>query len=114
MIGEKLFRLMKPTAIFANSSRGPVVDEKALIKVLQEKRISGACLDVFETEPLPKDSPLRTLDNLSLVPHIGSSPGILIEMRETAVWNALRVVKGEPPLNVKTPKNYYTSPKWAH
>jgi D-3-phosphoglycerate dehydrogenase len=114
MIGEKLLRLMKPTAIFVSSARGPVVDEKALIKVLQEKRISGACLDVYETEPLPKESPLRILDNVSLVPHIGSTPGIMVEMRETAVWNVLRVAKGEPPLNVQTPRVYYTSPKWTH
>jgi D-3-phosphoglycerate dehydrogenase len=114
MIGEKLLRLMKPTAIFVSSARGPIVDEKALIKVLQEKRISGACLDVYEVEPLPKESPLRTLDNVSLVPHIGSTPGIMVEMRETAVWNVLRVASGESPLNVQTPKVYYTSPKWSH
>jgi len=113
LIGEKLLRLMKPTAIFVSSARGPIVDEKALIKVLQEKRISGACLDVYETEPLQKDSPLRTLDNVSLVPHIGSTPGIMVEMRETAVWNVLRVAKGLPPLNIQTPKVYYTSPKWT-
>ena len=114
MIGERLLRLMKPTAIFVSSARGPVVDEKALIRVLQEKRISGACLDVYETEPLQRDSPLRSLDNVSLVPHIGSTPGIMVEMRETAVWNVLRVAKGEPPLNVQTPKVYYTSLKWGH
>jgi len=113
MIGEKLLRLMKPTAIFVSSSRGPIVDEKALIHVLQEKRISGACLDVYETEPLEKDSPLRGLDNVSMVPHIGSTPGIMVEMRETAVWNVMRVARGEQPLNLQTPKVYYTSPKWA-
>ena len=113
MIGEKLLRLMKPTAIFVSSSRGPIVDEKALIRVLQEKRISGACLDVYETEPLEKDSPLRGLDNVSMVPHIGSTPGIMVEMRETAVWNVMRVARGEQPLNLQTPKVYYTSPKWA-
>jgi D-3-phosphoglycerate dehydrogenase len=106
MIGEKLLRLMKPTAIFVSSARGPIVDEKALIKVLQEKKISGACLDVYEAEPLPKESPLRALDNVSLVPHIGSTPGIMVEMRETAVWNVLRVARGESPLNVQTPKVY--------
>ena len=114
MIGEKLLRLLKPTAIFVSSARGPIVDEEALIKVLQEKRISGACLDVYEKEPLPKDSPLRTLDNVSLVPHIGSTPGILVVMRETAVWNVIRVAKGELPLNVQTPNVYYSSPKWVH
>lgn len=113
MIGEKLLRLMKTTAIFVSSARGPIVDEEALIKVLQEKRISGACLDVYETEPLQKDSPLRRLENVSMVPHIGSTPGIMVEMRETAVWNVIRVAKGEPPLNIQTPKVYYTSPKWA-
>ena len=112
MIGERLLRLMKPTAIFVSSARGPVVDEKALIKLLQEKRISGACLDVYETEPLPKDSPLRELDNVCIVPHIGSTPGILVDMRETAVWNVIRVAKGEQPLNVQNPKVYYTSNKW--
>jgi phosphoglycerate dehydrogenase-like enzyme len=112
MIGEKLLRLLKPTAIFVSSARGPIIDEEALIKVLQEKRISGACIDVYETEPLPKDSPLRKLDNVSMVPHIGSTPGIMVEMRETAVWNVLRVAKGETPLNVQTLKVYYTSPKW--
>jgi D-3-phosphoglycerate dehydrogenase len=113
MISETLLKLMKPTAIFVSSARGPIVDEKALVKILQEKRISGACLDVFETEPLPKDSLLRTLDNVSLVPHIGSTPGILVDMRETAVWNVLRVAKGEQPLNIQTPKVYYNSSKWA-
>ena len=113
MIGEKLLKLMKPTAIFVNSSRGPIVDEKALIHVLQERRISGACLDVYETEPLENDNPLRRLDNVSMVPHIGSTPGIMVEMRETAVWNVIRVAKDEQPLNLQTPKVYYTSPKWA-
>jgi phosphoglycerate dehydrogenase-like enzyme len=113
MIGEKQLRLLKPTAIFVSSARGPVVDEQALIKVLKEKRISGACLDVFEVEPLPKDSPLRSLDNVTLVPHIGSTPGILGTMRETAIWNVIRVAKGQPPMNIQTPKTFYNSPKWA-
>jgi len=113
MIGDRLLRLMKPTAIFVSSARGPIVDEKALIKVLREKRISGACIDVYEIEPLPRDSPLRSLDNVSIVPHIGSTPGIMVEMRETAVWNVLRVANGESPLNIQMPKVYYTSPKWA-
>jgi phosphoglycerate dehydrogenase-like enzyme len=57
MIGEKLLRMLKPTAIFVSSARGPIVDEEALIKILKEKRISGACLDVYETEPLPRTAP---------------------------------------------------------
>lgn len=113
MVTEKLLRSMKPTAIFVSTARGPVVDEQGLIKVLQEEVISGACLDVYEQEPLPEDSPLRSLDNVSIVPHIGSTPGALEKMRETAVWNVLRVAKGEPPLNIKTPEAYYKNKKWA-
>ncbi len=113
LIGEKLLRLLKPNAIFVSSARGPIVDEAALIKILQEKRISGACIDVYEKEPLPADSPLRTLDNVSIVPHIGSTPGIMATMRETAVWNVLRVARSEQPLNIQTPRTYYTSKKWT-
>ena len=112
MIGEKELRLMKPTANFINASRGPVVDEQALIKVLQEGKISGAGLDVFETEPLPKDSPLRQLENVVLVPHIGSAPGALRHMLDVSVENVLRVAKGQAPLRIQTPGTYYRSPKW--
>jgi len=62
---------MKPDAYLINTSRGPIVDEDALLKVLQEGRIGGAGLDVFGTEPLPADHPLRTLDNVVLTPHLG-------------------------------------------
>src|SRR5437762_8726386 len=58
LINEKTLKLMKPTAYLVNSSRGPVVDEKALAKALKENVIAGAALDVFEKEPLPPDSPL--------------------------------------------------------
>ena len=58
LINEKTLKLMKPTAYLVNSSRGPVVDEKALAKALKDKVIAGAALDVFEKEPLPPDSPL--------------------------------------------------------
>jgi phosphoglycerate dehydrogenase-like enzyme len=62
---------MKPTARLINSSRGPIVDQAALIKVLQARTIAGAAVDVFDTEPLPADHPFRTLDNLLATPHIG-------------------------------------------
>ncbi|UCD73150.1 MAG: hydroxyacid dehydrogenase, partial [Candidatus Bathyarchaeota archaeon] len=112
MIGEKELRMMKPTAIFINASRGPVVDEKALIKILKEERISGAGLDVFEEEPLPKDSPLRRLENVVIVPHIGSSSEALAHMVDVAVHNVLLVAKGKEPMRIKTPEVYYSSPKW--
>jgi len=111
-MGEREFSLMKPTAIYINTSRGPVVDEKALIKVLKQGKISGAGLDVFETEPLEKDNPLRSLENVVMTPHFGSTPGSLSHMLEVAIGNVLRVVEGKAPFRIKTPDTYYTSEKW--
>jgi len=71
IITEAEFRQMKPTAYFINTSRGPLVDEAALIGVLQDRVIAGAALDVFDTEPLPTDHPFRRLDNVLITPHIG-------------------------------------------
>jgi phosphoglycerate dehydrogenase-like enzyme len=71
VVGAPELALMKPTARLINSSRGPIVDQAALIKVLQARTIAGAAVDVFDTEPLPADHPFRTLDNLLATPHIG-------------------------------------------
>ncbi|KAI0639692.1 D-isomer specific 2-hydroxyacid dehydrogenase [Trametes polyzona] len=71
MITAADLALLKPTAFFINTSRGPLVDEAALVEVLREKRIAGAGLDVFEEEPLPLDHPLRKLSNVTLSPHMG-------------------------------------------
>jgi D-3-phosphoglycerate dehydrogenase len=73
LIGKKQFATMKPGAYLINTSRGPVVDEGALVEALQEGRIAGAALDVFEEEPLPAESPLRTMDNCFLAPHNANS-----------------------------------------
>jgi len=76
LFNERTLRLMKPGAFLVNDSRGPVVDEKALAKALKENWIAGAALDVFETEPLPADSPLRDPaieDRLRLYPHFASA-----------------------------------------
>ncbi len=73
LIGAPELRLMKPSAFLVNTSRGGVVDEQALIQALKEQRIGGAALDVTEEEPLGADSPLRSLDNVVLTPHQGSS-----------------------------------------
>jgi|TARA_B100001964_G_C14259732_1_gene614623 lactate dehydrogenase-like 2-hydroxyacid dehydrogenase len=69
MIFEEQFKLMKKTAFIINCSRGAVIDEKAMIDALQKKEIAGAGLDVFETEPLPKDSKLLKMDNVVMTPH---------------------------------------------
>ena len=71
LIGAPEFALMKPTARFVNTSRGPIVDEAALIEVLQARRIAGAAVDVFDAEPLPPDHPFRKLENVLATPHIG-------------------------------------------
>ncbi|MEM4579221.1 MAG: D-2-hydroxyacid dehydrogenase, partial [Thermosphaera sp.] len=73
LINEERLKLMKKTAILINTSRGAVIDTKALVKALREGWIAGAGLDVFEEEPLPKDHPLLSLDNVVLTPHIGAS-----------------------------------------
>ena len=71
LIGGEDLALMKPSAYLINTSRGPIVDEVALIEVLRDGRIAGAGLDVYDVEPLPVDHPLRSLRNTLLLPHIG-------------------------------------------
>ncbi len=76
LFNETTFRMMKPTAYLVNTARGAVIDEVALVRALKENWIAGAALDVFETEPLPADSPLRDLDledRLRLYPHFASA-----------------------------------------
>jgi phosphoglycerate dehydrogenase-like enzyme len=71
LVGAAELRAMKPSAWLINTSRGPIVDEPALIEVLRERRIAGAALDVFDIEPLPTDHPFRSLDNVLATPHLG-------------------------------------------
>jgi len=71
LVGAAELQAMKPSAWLINTSRGPIVDEPALIAVLRERRIAGAALDVFDIEPLPADHPFRLLDNVLSTPHIG-------------------------------------------
>lgn len=71
LVGAREFSLMKPTAILCNTSRGPIVDEPAMLSALRERRIHAAALDVYDVEPLPADHPLRSMDNTVLSPHLG-------------------------------------------
>lgn len=71
LIGRDEFAAMKSSAVLVNTSRGPIVDEEALIEALEQGRIAGAALDVFDEEPLPEDHPLRRMPNTVLTPHVG-------------------------------------------
>jgi phosphoglycerate dehydrogenase-like enzyme len=102
MIGRKELKLMREDAFLINTSRGPIIDEAALIEALRSRKIGGAGLDVFETEPLPKNSPLRKLNNVILTPHIAGSPdGSKFHHKryEFFVENIKRVFEGKVPIN---------------
>jgi D-3-phosphoglycerate dehydrogenase len=71
LVGAEEIGLMKPSAYIINTSRGPIIEEAALLSALRENRIAGAGLDVFDVEPLPVEHPLRKMDNVVLTPHLG-------------------------------------------
>ncbi|SDO89387.1 phosphogluconate 2-dehydrogenase [Pseudomonas arsenicoxydans] len=101
LIGAEEFALMRPESIFINISRGKVVDETALIEALRTGQIRAAGLDVFEREPLEKDSPLLTLNNVVATPHMGSATHETREaMAKCAVDNLLMALAGERPKNL--------------
>ena len=97
LIGEPQLRKMKETAFLVNTSRGPVVDEPALVRALREHWIAGAGIDVYETEPAPPENPLFALDNIVVAPHMaGHSQESLIAMSMVAA-DIMRVLEGEEP-----------------
>ncbi len=101
LINAERLSLMKPTAYLINTARGPIVDEEALYHALKEKKIAGAALDVFAHEPLLPDSPLRTLDNVYLSPHVaGVTEGASRAMGMIAADNVISILKGEKPLGL--------------
>lgn len=105
MIGERELSLMKRTAYLINTSRGAVIDERALSKALKEKRIAGAALDVFEKEPIETENPLLELENVVLTPHIGSaSVETRKKMAMMAAENLVSVLRGEEPPNLVNPE----------
>jgi len=90
MIGEREFALMKPTAYLINTARAAVIDEAALYKALRERRIAGAALDVYHTEPLPPNNPLLQLDNVVLTPHIGGATEDVVRHQSRIVVEELQ------------------------
>lgn len=105
MISTKEFAAMKKTAIFVNTSRGPVVDQKALYEALKSGKIFAAGLDVTEVEPIPMDDPLLTLENCLIAPHIASaSVATRTKMATMAAANLLAGLKGQMPPNCVNPE----------
>jgi len=106
LVGERELRLMKPTAFLVNSSRGPVVDEKALVRALLERRIAGAGLDVYENEPQVEPELIK-MKNVVLTPHLGSAVTELREsMANVVADNILAVLEGRQPPNCWNPEIY--------
>ena len=98
LIGAKEFAAMKKTAFFINTSRGPVVDEEALIAALEQKQFVGAGLDVFETEPPLPENPLFRMDNVVVTPHMAAhTEEGLIRMATVAAQGVLDVLNGKTP-----------------
>lgn len=105
LFDKKKISLMKQNALFINVGRGSLVDEKALAEALEEKRIFGAILDVFREEPLPKSSPLWSLPNVFITPHISGksfhhSPVIERKIAEICAENINRFLDGKQPKNL--------------
>jgi phosphoglycerate dehydrogenase-like enzyme len=105
LIGEAALRQMKPTAILVNTGRGLIVDQDALVRALQEKRLAGAALDVMAQEPLPPTSPLAALDNVILTPHYGGvSEESELDLHERTAQSVEALLRGEwPPFPVNRP-----------
>ena len=105
LIGAEQLRMMKPTSILINSARGPIVDQQALYEALRDKVIAGAGLDVFEVEPIAPDDPLLTLENVTVVPHIGSgSFATRTKMAVMAAENLVAGLAGKRPAHPVNPE----------
>ncbi|MEV5028100.1 2-hydroxyacid dehydrogenase [Paenibacillus sp. LPE1-1-1.1] len=101
LIGREQFRLIKPSSIFINISRGQTVDEEALIEALQSGTISAAGLDVYEIEPIPADHPFLKMDNVLTLPHIGSATkATRFDMAMLAAQNLVDAITGQTPAHI--------------
>jgi glyoxylate reductase len=101
LIGERELQLMRPDAYLVNTARGGLVDEDALVRALQQRRIAGAGLDVFVDEPIPHDHPLLSLDNVILTPHIGGGTGgARVKQMSDVLENIVRFFRDGEALHV--------------
>jgi glyoxylate reductase len=112
MMNSAAFLKMKPTAVLVNTSRGPVVDQEALYDALKSHRIFAAALDVTDPEPIPVDSPLLSLENCLVAPHIASASWqTRQDMSRMAAENLIAGLKGQPLPNCVNPE-VYDHPLW--
>ena len=112
IIGENQLRMMKRTAYLINTARGALIDEKALVRALEEKWIAGAALDCYEEEPISRDNPLLNLENVLLSPHCASfneGVGAQVEGVKIATENVLKALRGELPSHIINPE---AIPRW--
>jgi phosphoglycerate dehydrogenase-like enzyme len=101
LVGARQFRLMKPTAYFINTARGPIVEHTALVRALKEKWIAGAGIDVFPAEPPPQDDPLFELDNVIVAPHaLAWTKKIMHDNGVEACGHVLKIASGQVPDSV--------------
>jgi len=105
LMSRQRISAMKPSAILINVSRGPVIEDEALISALRDHRIAGAALDVFATQPLPPEHPYFTFDNVIITPHMaGITEQSMMRMGVGAAEEAVRVLAGELPVNLRNPE----------
>ncbi len=105
MMSDKEFEMMKPSAVLINACRGPVVDEAALIRAMNDKQIAAAGLDVLEEEPTSPDNPLLDMDNVLITPHLaGSGVEASEKSRTFAAYNTTNVAAGNEPESVVLPE----------
>jgi D-3-phosphoglycerate dehydrogenase len=111
LIGERELRLLQPHALLVNTSRGPVIDEPALIRALQEKWFAGAALDVMEQEPPAPDNPLLSLENVILTPHIsGYDSSYPQAVLEASIEALIDLAEHRWPYSCVNPK---VTPRWG-
>jgi D-3-phosphoglycerate dehydrogenase len=105
LVNEAMLRRMKPGAYFVNAGAAAVVDSAALVRCLEERRIAGAALDVFEGQPLPASSPYLKLDNVILTPHIGGATGETVARHSRMMTEDIeRFLRGLPPRRLVNPE----------
>jgi len=103
LVTARELALMKPQAYLVNTSRGPIVDEAALIEALSSERLAGAGLDVFDTEPLPPDHPFRTMESVTLTPHLGYNSRETLRAFYGDMPNAIAAFASGAPIRVANP-----------